>query len=224
MSHGETGLRTSHLKGRVLHESHSGASTVTGSDTRDHRRHRRFPERLAFTLNNRVRRFLEPPERLISKLNLRSSDVVVDFGCGPGFHTIPLARIASRTIAVDVSPRMLEKTASNARKNGVTVELVRSDGTDIKLADESVDVVFLHHVFHEIEDKPRVLREFLRIIKPSGRLTIIERTRGSRLFGGKLGPPIIDQTKVTQEIQQAGFTLAQTIRNGNDSIIVGQKP
>lgn len=119
---------------------------------------------------------------------------------------------------------MLEKTASNARKNGVTVELVRSDGTDIKLADESVDVVFLHHVFHEIEYKPRVLREFLRIIKPSGRLTIIERTRGGRLFGGKLGPPIIDQTEVTQEIQQAGFTLAQTIKDGNDSIIVGQKP
>lgn len=224
MPHGETHLGMSHLKGCALHGFHFGANAMTGSNIHNHRPHRRFPERLAFTLNNRIRKFIEPPDRLISKLDLRSSDVVMDFGCGPGFYTIPLAQIVSRTIAVDVSPRMLEKTASNARKNDVTVELLRSDGTDIKLADESVDIVFLHHVFHEIEDKPRVLREFLRIIKPSGRLTIIERTRGSRLFGGKLGPPIIDQTEVTQEIQQAGFTLAQTIRDGNDSIIVGQKP
>jgi ubiquinone/menaquinone biosynthesis C-methylase UbiE len=197
---------------------------VTESDIGDHPRHRRFPERLAFTLSNPVRRLLEPPERLISKLNLRSSDVVVDFGCGPGFHTMPLARIASKTIAVDVSPRMLEKTALNARKSSVKVELVRSDGVDLKLADDSVDLVFLNHVFHEIENKARVLREFLRIIKPSGRLAIVERTRGSRLFAGRLGPPIIDYSEVAKEIERAGFTLMQTILHGNDSIIVGRKP
>lgn len=203
MPHGETGLRTTHLKGRVLHESHSGASTVTGSDTRDHRRHRRFPERLAFTLNNRVRRFLEPPDRLISKLNLRSSDVVVDFGCGPGFHTIPLARIASRTIAVDVSPRMLEKTTSNAKKNDVTVDLLMTDGTAIKLGDGTVDLIFLNHVFHEIADRPKVLSEFLRIMKRSGRLAIVERTRGG-LFTWKPGPPISIKAKSFKSWNELG--------------------
>ena len=224
MPHGETHLGMSHLKGCALHGFHFGANAMTGSNIHNHRPHRRFPERLAFTLNNRVRKFIEPPDRLISKLDLRSSDVVMDFGCGPGFYTIPLARIASRTIAVDVSPRMLEKTASNARKNGVTVELVRSDGIDLKLADESVDLVFLHHVFHEIENKPGVLKRFLRIIKPSGRLVIVERTRGSRLLGGRLGPPIIDQMEVAQDIERTGFALMETILHGNDSMIVGRKP
>ena len=197
---------------------------MTGPDIHEHRRHRRFPEGLAFTLNNPIRRFLEPPERLISKLALRPSEVVMDFGCGPGFHTIPLARIASRTIAVDVSQRMLEKTASNARKSGVKVELARSDGIDLKLADGSVDLVFLHHVFHEIENKPGVLKSFLRIIKPSGRLVIVERTHGSRLLAGRLGPPIIDQMEVAQEIERTGFAVMQTILHGNDSAIVGRKP
>jgi len=186
--------------------------------------HRRFPENLAFTLNNRIRRFLQPPYQLVSKLNISPGDVVVDFGCGPGFFTVPLARIAAKTIAVDVSPRMLERAASYAKRSGVAVQFLTSSGTEIKLEDHSVDMVFLNHVFHEIEEKPIVLGEFLRIMRSSGRLVIVERTRGSRLFGGRLGPPIIDQTEVTQEMKRAGFAFAKTIPHGNDSIIIGQKP
>jgi ubiquinone/menaquinone biosynthesis C-methylase UbiE len=189
----------------------------------DHHAHKRFPERLAFTLNNRVRRSLEPPDRLISKLGLRASDVVLDFGCGPGFYTIPMAKIVARTIAVDISPRMLARTDSNARKNGVTVELLTTDGTEIRLGDESVDLILLNHVFHEVIDRRKVLSEFLRILKRSGRLTVVERTRGG-LFSGKLGPPVIDQTEVTQDLERAGFSLAETIAYRNDSIVVGKKP
>jgi ubiquinone/menaquinone biosynthesis C-methylase UbiE len=174
-------------------------------------------------LNNRVRRFLERPDRLISKLGLRASDVVVDFGCGPGFYTIPMAKVVARTVALDISPRMLERTDSNARKNGVTVELLTTDGTEIKLGDESVDLIFLNHVLHEVVNRQKVLSEFLRILKPSGRLTVVERTRG-RLFSWKLGPPVIDQTEVAQDLERAGFSLAETIAYGNDSIIVGKKP
>lgn len=190
--------------------------------THSHEAHRRFPERLAFTLNNRVRRHLEPPDRLISKLNLKPSDVVVDFGCGPGFYTVPLARAVSRTIAVDVSSGMLERTASSAKKSGVTVEVVRSDGTDLKLGNDSVDVIFLNHVFHEIADRPRVLSEFLRILKRSGRLAIVERTHGGP-FAGRLGPPIIDQAEVIRELELAGLALAETIPHGNDSVMIGKK-
>jgi ubiquinone/menaquinone biosynthesis C-methylase UbiE len=193
-----------------------------GLEAQDHHVHRRFPERLAFTLNNRIRRLLEPPDRLILKLGLRASDVVVDFGCGPGFYTIPIAKVAARTIAVDVSSGMLERTASNAKKNNVAVDLLMTDGTAIKLGDESADLIFLNHVFHEIADRPKVIGEFLRIMKRSGRLAIVERTRGG-IFAWMPGPPIIDQTEVTREFERAGFKLAQTISHGNDSIIVGKK-
>ena len=188
-----------------------------------HQAHRRFPEKLAFTLDSRIRRFIEPPGELISKLDLRRTDVVMDFGCGPGFYTIPLAKTVARIIAVDVSARMLQRTASNARKNGMIVELLRSDGTDLQLADQSVDLVFLNHVFHEITDRPKALGEFLRILKPKGRLAVVERTRGG-LLAGKFGPPIIDEIEVNREIQNAGFTSIQTIQHANNSILIGQKP
>jgi len=139
--------------------------------------HKRFPEKSAFLLNNRIRRFLTPPDRLISRLGLRSSDVIIDFGCGPGFYTIPLAKIARRTIGVDVSPRMLEKLASNAMKHHVKIDLARNDGTAIGLEDGVVDIILLVHAFHEIEAKSRVIREFSRILRDSGRLVIVERAK-----------------------------------------------
>ena len=194
-----------------------------GMESQGEHVHKRYPERLAFTLNNRVRRFLEPPDRLVSQLGLKATDVVVDFGCGPGFYTIPIARGVARTIAVDVSSHMLEKTVSNAKKNHVTVEALVSDGTAIRLDDGIVDLIFLSHVFHEVADRPKVLSEFLRIMKRSGRLAIVERTRGG-LLAWAPGPPIIDQAKIVQELERAGFTFTQTIPHGSNSIVIGKKP
>ncbi len=185
--------------------------------------HKRFPERLAFILNNPIRRAVSPPNDLISKLGVSQRDVVMDFGCGPGFFTIALAKIASKTIAVDVSSRMLEKTANYAERNHVAVELLKSDGTTIDLADGSVDLIFLSHVFHEVEDKPKLLKEFFRILKLSGRLAILEKTRGGGIFSGKFGPPIVNEDEVIDETNHAGFTSVQTVPHHTDSIMIVQK-
>ncbi len=187
------------------------------------RPHSRFSDKLAFLLNNSVRRYLSPPERLLSKLDIGPRDVVLDFGCGPGFYTVAIARMAGKAIGVDVSQRMLEKAREHVQRNRVSVEFLESDGREIRLADASVNLIILGHVFHEIEDRPRVLREFSRILKPLGRLAIIERTQRGKLLAG-FGPPIISEAEVVQEVTQAGFTLANTIPHGKDSIIVGRKP
>ena len=184
---------------------------------------RKIPERLAFTLDNPVRRFLDPPERLIGKLGINPDDAVIDFGCGPGYFLIPLAKVARRAIGVDVSSRMLEKASRKAKKKGVSVELLQSDGTGIRLEDGSVDLIFLNHVFHEVDDKPRVLGEFHRILKPLGRLAIVERTREPGRLMGNMGPPVVDEKRLIGEIQQAGFRFAQTIAHRNTSIVISQK-
>ena len=184
---------------------------------------RKIPDRLAFTLDNPVRRFLDQPEQLIGKLGVNPDDTVLDFGCGPGYFLIPLAQVARRAIGVDVSPRMLEKGSRKAKEKGVSVELLQSDGTGIRLEDGSVDLIFLNHVFHEVDDKPRVLGEFRRILKPLGRLAIVERTREPGRLLGNMGPPVVDEKRLIGEIQQAGFRFAQTIAHRNTSIVISQK-
>ena len=185
-------------------------------------KHKRFPEKLSFLLNNPIRRHFASPEQLIANFQINSGDVVVDFGCGPGYFTIPLARIARKVIAVDVSTRMLEKAAAYARKNGVTVELLRSDGTQIDLPDGTVDVIVLIHVFHEIEDRAKALLEFVRLLKHSGRVLIVEKTHGG-LLASRVGPPVVNSSEILSEITNAGLNDVGTVVYGNDSIIQAMK-
>ena len=184
--------------------------------------HKRFPEKLGFMLNNPLRRLLSPPERLISKLGIGPNDVVVDFGCGPGFYTIPIAKIARTAIGVDVSQDMLRRTANYAKKNHVSVQTIESDGTKIDLPDATVDLCLLVHVYHEVENKAKLLDEFLRILKPSGKLAIVEKTKDG-LFAGKLGPPTVEINMLKPGIEKAGFVILEVTPYGKDSILFARK-
>ena len=184
--------------------------------------HKRFSDKLSFLLNNPIRRKFSPPERLIAKLGIEPGSTVLDFGCGPGFFLIPTARIAGKAIGADVSSRMLEQAASYAKKSRVVVELLESDGKSVKLADGSVDLIMLVHVFHEIGDKPIVLREFYRILKPGGRLAIVEKTQAGGL-PRRFGPPVVDLTRLTKQVAEAGFAQEETKPSGKDSIAFYRK-
>jgi ubiquinone/menaquinone biosynthesis C-methylase UbiE len=183
--------------------------------------HHRFPEKMAFLLNNPIRRRLSPPEKLIAKLDVGAGDTVIDFGCGPGFVTIPLARIASKAIGVDVSQEMLERTNRYAKSKGLSLDLVQSDGTKLELPDTSVDLILLNHVFHEVGDQRAALQEFKRVLKRSGRVAIVEKTRGGRVLGS-LGPPVIDEKELTRELRESGFSSVDVVPFGKNSIIIGQ--
>ncbi len=159
-----------------------------------------------------IRRFLDPPERLIGKLSIDPDDTVVDFGCGPGYFLIPLAKVARRAIGVDVSPRMLEKASTKAKKKGVSIELLQNNGTGIRLEDNSADLIFLNHVFHEVDDKPTVLGEFHRILKPAGRLAIVERTHDSWRLLNNLRPPVVDEKKLIAKFNKQDLDLRKQSR------------
>jgi ubiquinone/menaquinone biosynthesis C-methylase UbiE len=63
----------------------------------------------AIFLDNPLRRWFQPPSELVEKLGIKPGDVVMDFGCGPGFFTVELAKKAQRVMAVDISSEMLRR-------------------------------------------------------------------------------------------------------------------
>lgn len=67
---------------------------------------------------------------LIGKLAIHPTDVVVDYGCGPGFFTLELARRAQTVIAIDLSAKMLQKAKNKAAKAGAqNIRFLQSNGT-----------------------------------------------------------------------------------------------
>lgn len=134
---------------------------------------------------------------------------VADLGCGEGLLSEMLAWRCRRVIAVDNSKRMVAFGARKAAKNGLTnLEFRHGDLQDPPLADASVDAVILSQALHHAEDPPKALRSACRILRPGGRLLILDLRRhqvdaARTLYGDRwLG---FAEAELLQWLEEAGF-------------------
>jgi len=162
----------------------------------------------AFFLDNPIRRWIQPPSELVEKLAISPNDVVVDFGCGPGYYTIELAKKAKMVMAVDLSPEMLKKVQKKAAKAGAkNIQFLQSDGKSLQLGDSSVDMILLVTVYHEIGESEAVLKEFGRVLKPEAKLIIVEVVKKG-IFPGA---PVQNPETLKSEIEAGKFKLEQML-------------
>jgi ubiquinone/menaquinone biosynthesis C-methylase UbiE len=179
-----------------------------------------YPASGAFLLENPIRRWIQPPSELVEKIGIASTDVVVDFGCGPGYYTIELAKRAQIVVAMDISADMLRKAQNKAAKvKARNIRFLQSNGTNIQFPDVSVDKVLLVTVYHEVDKSEIVLKEFGRILKPDGKLIIVEVTKK----GIFTAAPVQNPEKLKAEIEAANFKLQQMLRYRSYGILFFNK-
>ena len=107
----------------------------------------------------------------------KEGQTVLDFGCGTGDFTIPAAEIvkdSGKVYALDYFKRQLGIVKRRIAKRGLNnVETIRPHEV-AKLPDESVDIIWMCDVLHEISEKRKVLREMHRVLKNEGILAIYD--------------------------------------------------
>jgi len=145
---------------------------------------------------------------ILERVGIRRGQAVLDFGCGYGIYTIPVARIVGepgRVYALDKDKEALDALMQKAESALLTnIERMETSGElEIKLADEIVDVVLLFDVFHlfyfpQAGDRRRLLDEIYRIMKPSAFLSI------------SVWPNLIE-TETEDEIKNANFRLEKEV-------------
>lgn len=137
------------------------------------------PVEAAGSLDNRFRKWLQPPQKIL-KPYVRDGMTVLDIGCGPGFFTLELARMvgsAGRVIACDVQEGMLEKVQKKIRGTELEqrITLVLSTENNIGTT-ELADLVLAFWVVHEAPDQRSFLKEIFTLVKPNGRFLLVEPT------------------------------------------------
>ena len=117
----------------------------------------------------------------ISELGFGSSDHVADFGCGSGYFAIELSKILGpkgKVYAVDIREEPLLKLAALAQNEDrdnialILGDIEEPNGTHIK--DRLLDGVVMSHVLPQLSVRPKAIQEANRILKPGGKLCVIE--------------------------------------------------
>ena len=107
---------------------------------------------------------------------LSPGEVVLDLGSGGGIDVLLSARRVSpggKAYGVDMTDEMLELARENQRKAGVeNVEFLKGEIENVPLPDEEVDVVISNCVINLSTDKPKVISEAFRVLKPGGRFAV----------------------------------------------------
>jgi ubiquinone/menaquinone biosynthesis C-methylase UbiE len=136
----------------------------------------------------RERRFRE---RLLEPARLRAGESVLDVGCGTGTLAIAAKRHVGSTgpvCGIDASPEMIERAIDKARKAGVEIAFETAFAQSLPFPDGRFDValstVMLHHLPRQAREE--CVAEIRRVLKPGGRLLVVDFAGASRRGKGPL--------------------------------------
>src|ERR1700675_888990 len=111
---------------------------------------------------------------MLKLMEVEPGATVLDAGCGPGVHSVRVARAGFRVCAIDVSQTMLEEAKARIAKAGLasSVEFRHENLTRLTFPDASFHDVFSWGVIIHIHDVEKALDELARILKPGGKLAL----------------------------------------------------
>ncbi|MBM3119462.1 MAG: class I SAM-dependent methyltransferase [Chloroflexi bacterium] len=125
----------------------------------------------------KLRDLFLPRINILREAGIRLGFHVLDYGCGPGSYILPLTELvgkSGRIYAVDINPLAVQAVKKLISKRGFSnVEVIHSD-CKTGVPEESIDVVLLYDVFHDLSDPAGVLKELHRVLKPNGILSFTD--------------------------------------------------
>ena len=145
------------------------------------RRYHKFPIPGFMTrlIDNPIRRkFIQKPETIAERMKLESGMTVLEIGPGKGSYTKAIAKSIlpyGKVYAIDIQESVLNRLKKRIEKEGITNIIPKiDDAYNLSFKDESVDCVLLIACLPEIPDPIRALKEFRRVLKPNGLISLSE--------------------------------------------------
>ncbi|MBV9770102.1 MAG: metalloregulator ArsR/SmtB family transcription factor [Bryobacterales bacterium] len=147
-------------------------------------------------------------------LTLMPPMVIADLGAGEGTFSQLLARRSKKVIAVDNSEKMLEYGRELAQKHGVkNLEYRKGDLEEVPIKDGAVDLAFFSQALHHAQHPERAVAEAWRILKPGGRIVVLDLSRHNYEEARELYADLwlgFTEVEVTRFLRQSGFKNIET--------------
>jgi ubiquinone/menaquinone biosynthesis C-methylase UbiE len=141
------------------------------------RKNRVCPVERAGSLDNRVRRWIQNPQKILRHY-IEEGMTVLDVGCGPGFFSIDVAQMVGNSghvIASDLQEGMLQKVRDKIKGTELEERITLHKCKENKIGvSQQVDFVLMFYMVHEISNKEEFFNEIGTILKPNGQILIVE--------------------------------------------------
>jgi len=153
---------------------------------------------------------------IVEKLDLKPGMAVADVGCGTGLFTRLIARDVgpeSKVYAVDIAETFVNHTLFSSRARGLrNVEGVVCAPDDVRLPENSVDLVFICDTYHHFEFPQKTMSSIRRALRPGGRLVVLDFERIEGVSSDWiLGHVRAGKEVFRSEIEAAGFRLREEL-------------
>jgi len=140
--------------------------------------------------------------------------IIADLGAGDGTISQLMAERAKRVIAIDNSEKMVEFGGELAKKHGITnLEYRLGDLEDVPIRTGTVDLAFLSQALHHARHPERAVGEAWRILKPGGRIAILDLNRHNFEEAREMYADLwlgFTELEMERMIKGAGFKNAET--------------
>jgi ubiquinone/menaquinone biosynthesis C-methylase UbiE len=158
------------------------------------------------------------PVKNLKMLGLRENDIVADLGAGTGFYSVAAGALVpkGKVYAVELQKDFLETIkhkAKEARLGNVEIlwgNVEKIGGT--KIGDGVADVVIASNILFQVEDKENFILEIKRILKPKGKVLLIDWSEMS--FMQITHANILPKNKACEMFQKKDFILEREIDAG----------
>jgi ubiquinone/menaquinone biosynthesis C-methylase UbiE len=145
----------------------------------DAQRNRVCPVELANSLDNRLRRWLQNPRKILAPY-IREGMTVLDVGCGPGFFSVEMAQMVGKSgtvISADLQEGMLQnlKKKIQGTELETRIKLVRCGHETINVSD-MVDFILAFFMVHEVPDKDFFFKQLKPLLNGDGQFLLVEPT------------------------------------------------
>lgn len=165
-------------------------------------------EKWAHVFDDSKRDAWQKPHEVIKALALAPDAVVADIGAGTGYFSARLATMLpkGRVFAADIEPAMVRYLAERAAREGLSNMTPVQARADAPGLSAKVDLVLMVDTYHHIEGREKYFRGLIDLLKPGGRIAIIDFRMDS-----PEGPPKqarLVPAQVIAEMRNAGYELA----------------
>lgn len=167
----------------------------------------------------RVFGFTRALRPLVDQAELLPHHMVLDIGCGTGALDLLINAIHPQVTvtAIDPDPRALARAERKAQRAGAAIRFDRGFADALPYPDQAFDRVFSSMMLHHVprSEKDGVLKEVRRVLKPGGRLELLDFAGGTHSFlahvlHGRTASEAVS-ARLLDRMQQAGFASSRRV-------------